>query len=629
MNLANQLLHQLADSSLTSNERAQLRCRLAKQLEEAGNYEAAREAIGEVWRGVGYRPALEGLDTATAAELLLRVGVLTGWLGCVKQIEGAQETAKNLISESITVFESLRDTLKAAEAQMELGHCYWREGAFDEARDLLKEVLGRLPDEACDLKAVTLSRLATVEKVSNRFSDALHLFMEASPLFEASSNHTIKGRFHNEFGTVLENLARAEHRDDYIDRALIEYAAASYHFEQAGHSRFQAYVENNLGFLFGTIRRFTEAHERLDHAQALFTSLKDKAHLAQVDDTRARMLLEEDRVSEAEKFSRSAVHTLGDDDQQALFAEALTTHGIVLARLSQHQQARLTLQNAVEVAQHAGNIEGAGLAALSIIEELGEHLTAEDLSTTYQRAAEMLAASRNVSTHARLSVCASRVLFLIGALPTPPTWQNFSLKEALRRYEARIIERALRAAGGVVTRAAHLLGFNHHNSLIERLNTRHPELLSVRTPIEPRKRSLIFVNNGEKNTRAVKILHVEDDKLVANAVKDTLRRKGWNVETCGEGTAALRALSSKTHYDLLIFDNELPGLNGIVLIYETRRLPHRQQTPIIMLSASNVEGEARRAGANAFLRKPEDVLALAETIEHLLTHQPTRTGKNE
>src|SRR4051812_18683299 len=37
---------------------------------------------------------------------------------------------------------------------------------------------------------------------------------------------------------------------------------------QSGHTRYQAYVENNLGFLFGTIRKFSEAHEHLDRAQA-------------------------------------------------------------------------------------------------------------------------------------------------------------------------------------------------------------------------------------------------------------------------------------------------------------------------------------------------------------------------
>jgi tetratricopeptide (TPR) repeat protein len=400
MNLSNQILHQIADPSLTHDEGTQLRCRLAKQLEEVGNYEAAREAMGKLWQGIGYRPVLDGLEQETVAEVLLRVGILTGWLGCIKQIEGAQESAKNLISESITIFETLESTEKAAEAQMELGHCYWREGAFDEARVWLKEALSRLPDKAGDVKAVTLSRLATVEKVSNQLNEALHILAEAAPLFEASRNHTLKGRFHNEYGTVLKNLGRAERRADYIDRAPIEYAAASYHFEQAGHARYQAYVENNLGFLFGTLKKFAEAHEHLDRAQALFTRLKDKAHIAQVDDTRAKVLIEENRVSEAEKFALSAVRILKEDDQQALFAEALTTHGITLARLGHHQLARLTLQSAVEVAQNAGDSEDAGLAALIIIEELGEHLTIDNLSVTFQRAIDLLSASRNMGTRA-------------------------------------------------------------------------------------------------------------------------------------------------------------------------------------------------------------------------------------
>jgi tetratricopeptide (TPR) repeat protein len=183
---------------------------------------------------------------------------------------------------------------------------------------------------------------------------------------------------------VLKNLGIAERREDYIDRALIEFAAASFHFEQAGHSRYQAYVENNLGFLYGMIHKFSEAHEHLDRAQAFFTSMKDQAHIAQVDDTRALVLLEEGRVTEAERLARAAVQSLEDGDQQFLFAEALITHGIALARLGRYQHARLTLQSAVEVAQNVGDPETAGRAALTMIEELGEHLTNDDLSITLE-----------------------------------------------------------------------------------------------------------------------------------------------------------------------------------------------------------------------------------------------------
>jgi Flp pilus assembly protein TadD len=99
--------------------------------------------------------------------------------------------------------------------------------------------------------------------------------------------------------------------------------------------------------------------------------MKD-SHTAQVDDTRAKVLLAEGRIAEAERLVRSAVQTLERGGEQSLLAEALTTHGIALARGGNMRVARPTLQRAVEVAQNAGDSEAAGLAALTIIEELGK-----------------------------------------------------------------------------------------------------------------------------------------------------------------------------------------------------------------------------------------------------------------
>ena len=168
MALIHELLQQIADSSLTHEERARLRCRLAKELEDIGNYEGARQAMGELWSQVGQPPVLADLSPETAAEVLLRSGVLTGWIGSVKQIEGAQEAAKNLLSVSVDRFEALQDEKKVAEAQTDLGYCYWREGAFDEARVILGQAINKLSDEETDLKAIALLRLAMVEEVTFR-----------------------------------------------------------------------------------------------------------------------------------------------------------------------------------------------------------------------------------------------------------------------------------------------------------------------------------------------------------------------------------------------------------------------------------------------------------------------------
>jgi len=119
--------------------------------------------------------------------------------------------------------------------------------------------------------------------------------------------------------------------------------------------------------------------------------------------------------------------------------------------------------------------------------------------------------------------------------------------------------------------------------------------------------------------RPATILHVEDSKIVADTVRDALEMEGLNVVTCVNGATALRMLEGKEHYDLLLFDNDLPHVNGVELIRRARRLPHRKRTPIIMLSAGDVEPEAWRAGVDAFLRKPDDIGRLTGMVARLLS----------
>lgn len=494
MNLTRDFHRRIADPDINRNERAALRCRLAKELQEAGNFELAREAMGDLWEALGKRPAVEGLDDQTIAEVILRVGTLTGWIGSAQQIDGTQELAKDLISESQRMFQALGQKDKAAEAKADLAVCYWREGALDEARVTLHESLRELNDTDVELKAVGFLRLGLVERSAKRFNDALRIYADAAQLFDRLNDHLLEGQFHVGFANLLNCLRTAESRADYGDRALIEYAAASFHFEQAGHGRYQACVENNLGFLFGTIGKFTEAHEHLDRAQMLFTQLKDDVHLAQVDETRARVMLAEGRLLEAEKTARAAVRTLEQGDEHSLFAEALTTHGIAQARLKHPELARATLERALEVAARAGDLESAGNAALIMVEELGTFLSNDDLKATIDHARELLANSQELSTLKRLTTCASRVLSLVHdrpGLPRSVDWRNFSFKRAVLHYEAHFIKLALDAADGVVSRAARLLGFNHHQSLLALLNGRHKNLRERQTPITPRRRSII------------------------------------------------------------------------------------------------------------------------------------------
>jgi tetratricopeptide (TPR) repeat protein len=265
MNLQSQLTALKSQSrDLTLDEQAELSCRLAKQFEKAGEYEAACEALAEFWPEPHEAPRLEGLKPATKAKILLRVGALTGWLGSTSQTNGSQETAKNLITRSVEIFEELGQVESIAEAHGDLALCYWREGAYDEARINLANALNCLRDGDVELKAALLIRAGIVEVWAQRLSEALHLYNEAAPLLARSEDHGLKGALHNELALLFNRFGLGDDRSDYLDRALIEYAAAGFHFEQAGHTSYQASVENNLGFLFFTLGRFADGHKHLD-----------------------------------------------------------------------------------------------------------------------------------------------------------------------------------------------------------------------------------------------------------------------------------------------------------------------------------------------------------------------------
>jgi tetratricopeptide (TPR) repeat protein len=562
MNLTGELTRQLGDPTLSRDAQARLRCRLAQELVESGNYEAARAALGDLWPDAGVRPDTTGLERATAAELLLRAGALTGLTGTSKQIAGAQERAKDWLSESMMLFEGLRDGAQMAAAQIELAFCYFREGALDEARTFAHSALARLPDSQPRVRANALMRAAMIEAAAARFIDALTLLTEAAPLFEGASDAE-RGRFHMERAIALQHLSADEHRPDYADRALIEFSAANFHFEQAGHVRNCARVENNIGNFLYSLGRYEEAHEHLDAARQLFAGLRDPGSVAQVDETRARVLLAEGRNKEAERVVRSAVAALSAGDQQGWLAEALTTHGTALARMGHAEQARIALERAFDVAEQAGELEGAGRAELTMIEELSEHMQADEAQARYLSADELLGRVQDPALAARLRACARRVLkapaapavaqllaeanagqnkrveftpAAIAALDRLPLaadaralealirrtvanaaadavidesavevvalrqsetvdlsdpWAGFSLKDEVQRFEERLIEQALREANGMVSHAARLLGFRHHETLNWRLKNRNKNLLDARKPIRPRRRSII------------------------------------------------------------------------------------------------------------------------------------------
>lgn len=119
----------------------------------------------------------------------------------------------------------------------------------------------------------------------------------------------------------------------------------------------------------------------------------------------------------------------------------------------------------------------------------------------------------------------------------------------------------------------------------------------------------------------MKILIIEDEKLLARSIEILLTRKGFEVECVYDGKTG-KEYAELGIYDLLILDVMMPGMDGFQVAREVRA--KRCYTPILMLTAKS-ELEDRIAGLNAgadyYLTKPFDTRELLACINALLRRQ--------
>lgn len=475
---------------LSANDEALLRCQTALDLKDRGDYQGVRDVMHPLWKRVGERPEVKGLEVPVAAEVLLCVGILTSWIGSKEGIEDAQEVAKNLISEGITFYESVGDIKQVAAARAEIATCYWREGAFDEARIMLTDALQQLTAEG-NTRASALLKLTAVEWSASRFNVALEILTDSASLFEKVANHTIRGNYHNELAIVLRHLATSDKINDYFQRAIIEYQEADHCFQLAKNKVFQATVKNNLGFLLYKLSRFKDAHKYLDEARRLAVSIKNKVQIAEIDESRAQVLIAQRKFKEAEAVARGAVSVLEKSGQQCLLADALVTHGISLARLKHREQAQFTFQKALEVAHQVGALHKAGLAALTMIEEL-DQLSPDILRAAYDQASEWLEKPQSQEVTMRLNAAARVVADSQEKSTVEPPIEillntSCDLQEEVLKYEGALIRHALAKVDGRLTRAAKLLRTSYQG-LAYIIDSRHKYLLKERTPVRRRSR---------------------------------------------------------------------------------------------------------------------------------------------
>jgi DNA-binding response OmpR family regulator len=120
-----------------------------------------------------------------------------------------------------------------------------------------------------------------------------------------------------------------------------------------------------------------------------------------------------------------------------------------------------------------------------------------------------------------------------------------------------------------------------------------------------------------------RILIVEDDQTSVKLLKILLEEvHGYQVSVARHG-ADVVSMASEVKPDVFLIDYHLTDMDGLTLIGSLRSNPLFEKTPIVMASGLDVEIEATKAGANAFLVKPYEPDELANLFKMYTSSSPT------
>ncbi|MBK4735568.1 response regulator [Noviherbaspirillum pedocola] len=127
----------------------------------------------------------------------------------------------------------------------------------------------------------------------------------------------------------------------------------------------------------------------------------------------------------------------------------------------------------------------------------------------------------------------------------------------------------------------------------------------------------------------MRILLVEDDRMIGEAVRDSLRAEAYVVDWMQNGSGVDAALAAG-HVDLVLLDLGLPGVDGLQILRRLRARPAPEgATPVIVITARDAI-ESRIAGLDAgaddYLVKPFDVDELAARIRSALRRSSGRAA---
>ncbi|HEX2210910.1 MAG TPA: response regulator, partial [Longimicrobium sp.] len=122
------------------------------------------------------------------------------------------------------------------------------------------------------------------------------------------------------------------------------------------------------------------------------------------------------------------------------------------------------------------------------------------------------------------------------------------------------------------------------------------------------------------------VLVADDEPHIGRIIQMKLEQGPYEVTLVSDGRAALDELQGPDPIDVVLLDIMMPYASGLEVLAEARKLPHRRETPIIILTAKGQDADRRQAlelGATDFFTKPFSPKKLLARVDELFGGPPS------
>ena len=312
--------------------------------EMSGDYSRGYQLLSVFWNDFRVKPNTAELSEDIVAEIFLRCGSISGYLGRSGKISEAQEISRTLLFDAKQKFFQIRMEAKEAECDNYISLTYERIGDIKTAREFLENAFDKNISISHPVRLFShiIDSLLNLTEKNHEIIINNSLMLES--LFQNCPNKNFQGCFYNHYGLALKHLGKT-------NEAMDKFLSARHLFFEIGHHQYCGALENNIAHLYLYMLQYKEAHNFAKKAENTFKLVGDFCRQGYSLDTQACIYLSEGEYEKAMDCADKALKLLQNGENKLFLLNTYKTKINILLRLKNPSEAVETFQKAKTIAE--------------------------------------------------------------------------------------------------------------------------------------------------------------------------------------------------------------------------------------------------------------------------------------